>query len=265
MLVCFIAPLIEWTGFIAAAGFALALFYFADNFKSKYLLLLGVGCSVAAALALMTFVAHSVSVIGFSESLNYMLSRWRSMSGVRTDNLLGKYLLGILQSFGAFPIAAILGIYAIKRKMPKAFIALCFVAGFPILENFIVMQHATLYFFDRTKIIVIIMLVLTAWTIVSRSRKVVVVIWLLALTTNIAMIFVVPKTIDVSNVTAGEKSLWKNLGRYNLPCTVITASSGIRGYYATMTNRGIYENTKTIEVMKGITKERKACAYSHPS
>lgn len=257
VLLCFITPYIEWTGFVAAAGFTIAFFYLAWHEKNSLFLLLAFSCGAAAAFSLIVYLLHIMTVIGFSESVQYLLFRWsiRTANGVPFQ----QYLWGIIQSFAALPIVALFAIIATYRKLQYKFIVLCFVAGFPALENIAVLSHATFYFFDRTKIVTILILVLSAWTILSQHRRIVVFMWCLAIVTNVALIFIVPKTIEAASVIDNTEHIWNSLSTFNKPCAIVTASSNVRGWYMTLANRGIYELIGSIEAMEKIVRDRGAC------
>ncbi len=173
LILCLIGPFLEWTGFIANIGFG--LIYFFNSFKQLknsnesfeyryYNLLFFMGVALMTFLSGIMFISHFLLVIDFKtliQSLNFRFGARRVTESVRLIDL----LMGYKQSFG-FLIIITLGLFSTTVIVPKFrsefFKSLketnngkvLFVSSFAILENFLMMQHATQYSFDRIKIII---------------------------------------------------------------------------------------------------------------
>jgi hypothetical protein len=260
LLLCFLSPLIEWTGYVADAGFGLAFLWRGWKTRSGVLLFCGLGCWASAGFALSFDILQLISVLGFHEVVDYLVSRMSVRSALGVPFHL--YLEGIFKSFALLPVVAALAAYCLYRttfRLPPWFYLLIIASTSPIMENIVVLEHATFYFFDRTKIILPIILLSAGWMFITRYPKTVTMLWGFAIISNIVLLFAIPKTIDVSTVTGVEKRLWSKIGEYNRPCSIVAASGTIRGYYDTLTNRSIYEDVPSVDEMKKLVKERGAC------
>ncbi len=264
VLVCFIAPSVEWTGYLATAAVGSCLFFMACRERSRRLFQLGILAFLAVAFAGIAFLGHFMSVVGFDEGLKHLALRFAARSS--SHGSIMAWFRGVFVSFAALPVVGAFAVYSLQRAhrirpLPTIFVLLCVCAALPIAENILMLEHAVDYSIDRTKIVVSLILFLSGWLFSTPPRVLnfIVGAWLFAVATNVALYLAVPRSIDTSKVGAVERQLWNQLAPYNKPCTVVTSSSVIRGYYNTLTGRGIYEQVPSHRDMQRIVKDRHAC------
>ena len=264
VLASFAAPSVEWTGYLATAAVGFGLLFMAWRQRSRRLFQLGALVITADGLAGVAFLAQFESVIGIAEGVKHVLFRFMVRSTSHGSIL--AWSKGVFLSFAILPVLAAAAVYSLwraqrLRPLPLVFVVLCVCAALPIAENIIMLEHAVDYSFDRTKIVVPIILLLAGWLFVARPRglKLVAAAWLFGVATNVALFLAIPRVIDTREVGAVERQLWSRLAPYNKPCTVITSSSVIRGYYNTLTDRSIYEQVLSHRDMQRIVAERGAC------
>jgi len=176
IIACFLYPALEWTGFIFGLGVSGALLVDWSNRRHSS----ATGTSVnfgalapalwalfATVLAGVALIVHFSIAIGWTDLLLALTSRVGARS-FRIGAALG-LLPGYATSFGALvPIAVFAGLHLQQSKMfplrqNRAAYLLLFIVSFPMLENFLLMQHAYQFSFDRLKLAVPMLLLLAIY------------------------------------------------------------------------------------------------------
>jgi hypothetical protein len=171
-LASFIGPLIEWAGYLSGGGIALAFGYLWLRKRNPLHLVCAAIAGGATGAAGLVFLAHISHVVGFRESIDYLLARQATRSAHRFTYLDWAY--GVVSSFVALPIlGAAAGAYFIRSCLPPRFVVALVVAAIPVLENLVVLDHATEYSFDRLKIILPLLL-LVMGLVASAPRRAIV-------------------------------------------------------------------------------------------
>lgn len=151
-LLSLFTPYLEWTGFVANAGFSL-VFLFQKKWKSFFL----TGFLTVAALGL--FILHYALVLPFSDILAALYHRFFSRS-ITSAVGWSAFIKGYLCSYGLlFAAAGLLLLIVLVRgksrqRLPsllrrQKFIWLMLL--FPVLENLLMQQHVVFYTYDRLK------------------------------------------------------------------------------------------------------------------
>ena len=152
-LLALVNPYIEWTGYVANVGFALAELTAGGrkNFKRslRRVLLLG-GMTV---LSGVLFVLHYLLRIDMQTMLGIMQRRSEARSrrnGVWLSELFAGYLDSFLYLWLLLLILVLWNI-AVSRRIELKNRLVMFLLAFPLLENLIMEQHAIQYTYDRMK------------------------------------------------------------------------------------------------------------------
>lgn len=152
-LMTFINPYIEWTGYIANVGFAMAEFIkYKKNLKQAFMKSLYIG--MLTLYSLIFLCCHWLMVVDAKDFFGTSLSRLYAR-GV-TQNSYMELLVGYIDSFRyLWLLLGILIIFNIRDKVfrKKEYWLVLFLIFFPCLENCIVLRHAILYPYDRMKIV----------------------------------------------------------------------------------------------------------------
>lgn len=154
--------LVTWTGVIAAAGFAMqgAWKYYRTKDRA-YLGNLFMVAGVLAALALVVAQVLLVSGTTPSEYLNSVTARVGARSagasGMDMPVLAWRFVNNLLLDYGGFILIALVA--AARRQLAGFEWEVAFVAAFPLLESFLLLEHDSTYGFGRLKWLVPVILV----------------------------------------------------------------------------------------------------------
>lgn len=150
-LTTFINPYIEWTGYIANIGFAISEFIkYRKNLKQAFLKSLYIG--ILTLYSLIFLCCHWLMVIKPKVFFETSLSRFTARSILH--NSYTELLVGYIDSFRYwYLLLIVLIILNLNKKFfnQKYCYNILFLTIFPCIENFIVLQHAILYPYDRMK------------------------------------------------------------------------------------------------------------------
>lgn len=151
-VLCLINPYVEWTGFVANLGFAIVLFP-KQKKKSGWVLLLTLGGG-------LLIILHAISVLQPSMLIETLWARFFDRSAAKSS--IGVLLKSYFNTFGLYFWIAVGILFSwlspkLREKMCSCMKRVGWdiplVLSFPLLENLIMMQHASSYSFDRMKVI----------------------------------------------------------------------------------------------------------------
>ncbi len=254
-----INPYIEWTGYVANIGFALSEFFInfkKDKKQSLIIILLTI-------ISFILFCMHYLLVVDANLFFKTLKKRFLER-GVTTNTPITSLITGYITSFKYIWLALIILIIfdLIKNRQIKLENKLViFLCLFPVLENIIMKQHATVYSYDRMKMIfplVFIMCELTCHIIENSKLK------KIAASTIMLMIFFV-LVLNTKNYINDTHYIWQTNYRTNNEklaeyiknnyenCILAIKDSGVRGYINLLFKRGIYE-LETLDNLKNIAK-----------
>lgn len=262
LAMCFVNPLIEWTGFIANAGFALAVFLKGESFtglfkalKTKKIVLPSIIMALSF-IALVFMLLHYASVLGWNYfDVVYYRFRERSISSAVT---LGDLLAGYVNSFRwLLAFAAVTGCYALYlKKRRKQFVAILkeykfvlLVLLFPLLENIILLEHAVSYTFDRMKLVYpLLFIIMVFYSVINKNKIVrsVFFIFLAASSVLNAAYYLKPSGapyfLDGSYLRHNEEIAAEIKDSFNRDNSIIVNTMfPVRGYATLLFGRGVYE------------------------
>lgn len=269
ILFIFLGALTEWTGYIFGVGVAI-LFWF-GFFIEKPQKRLSIQLIIAIVLAGILTLAQFIVALGFEQAINALVSRFfaRSTSSGNMAHLLGGYSL----SFGFFMVVIFIALVMFffiqtdrknelltsKKNMAFLFVA----ATIPLIENFILLQHASQFSFDRLKFVfpaaIIIALAFARQSAIGRAIL------------SILLIFSSIQGYSSYRFDLSNYSAWRDIDHRNkilvsaisdsadIDCSVILANSQVRGYLPLLFNREIYEYKSKADSTV-LMQQRKSCS-----
>lgn len=181
-ILCLINPYVEWTGYVSNMGFIIAMFLknksITINKKKETLtnvFLPSVMIVILTFLSFCMFSVHYLLVVSEKQYWNALLRRFTERSLVKSGP--SALLAGYWKSYSSLLIiiAIMLIIVLIMKDTRKSFYlnmknnkCILFLLSFPLVENIILMQHASSYSYDRLKaIFVLIFLFFTIFIILK--------------------------------------------------------------------------------------------------
>lgn len=269
LILCLFNPYLEWTGFVANGGYALAEF-----FRHRKGWLRGFSSAVVigalTVLSFLLFSLHFLSVVDLPSYLEALKNRFIARSTVSSypfSRLFTGYIDSFLWIWALLPALLILvvvcwrGFSWRKHSLLMKNKWLLFVAFFPVLENILMKGHAVLYTFDRMKLVFPLVLIICDLCLLlveklpGRARAVLACVLVLAAALG-----------NVSSYVGSEAYIWKAeyrepnriLGEYIVPyegesvmgCTAY----GGRSIYLDF-QRGVHEYTD-LERMAAMAEEK---------
>ena len=252
--------MIEWTGYVFNTGLALLFWFYKNLFSTKKM---AVYICLATALAAFCTVLHYSLVLGFEPSISMLWERFFVRSALsQTDKM--RYIDGFQLSYGIYALSLVAIFFLLySKKLPKVAWFILVAACIPMLENLLMLQHATKFSYDRLKFIIpaaiAIAFLFAQWP--SKGQIALVILVSVASISGITsyhqnMMYYAPWTsIDAKNRIFASKLLKK----LDSKCTIFGSNIGVRGYANLLFHHGIYEYI-TPSQLADLSKQRKACA-----
>ena len=244
-----INPYIEWTGYVANLGFAIAELIV--NYKDSKIC----GLKKAIILGLITVLSFCVfcghyllrtdTVTFFMALKNRFMARNFATSVLLTD-VIGGYLKSFLYLWVVL-LALTIWAFIKKGNVELKNGILLLVSSFPVLENIIMKQHALTYTYDRMKgafVLIIILCEIVRNILETYNTK--------KSATIIVAVFVVSAWLNISSYMKNPAYAWEvdyknsnsQIAEYivtKYPDAVYASDTAIRGYMNLLFGRGIYE------------------------
>lgn len=265
----FLGAWTEWTGYVFGVGLAM-LFWFGAGIEQpekelSFKLILAV-----VAAAILTLL-HFGLVVGFEATIKAFVGRFLARNTTSGNPL--RLLIGYWISFGFFILIACAAFVYVFLKQnnsqkgnsgpQKKLFFLIFAASIPLVENVIMLQHATQFSFDRLKFIFPAALIIAiAFSRLSNIWRIVLALSLVAASfqgyksyKNDLSKHDAWAVVDINN-----KHLLNLISKeVNINCSVFLSNTGVRGYANSLLNRGMYEH-RTKDDSITLIKQRKACS-----
>ncbi|PHH38738.1 hypothetical protein [Pseudomonas putida] len=261
-----LGALTEWTGFVFNGGVVLILWVINNNrLRNRKL---AAGIAIATLFSVAIIVLHISAAVGFKPTIDALIERFfaRSTSAGNFGDLLQGYWI----SYGLFlPLLLAAATLSLVTKSSKksssgsAAIIIFIASCFPMLENILMMQHATAFTFDRLKLVIPAgILISYAFCITNTTGKA------LIIGASIASSIFGYATYrnEISNYSPWVEIEKQNQAfaeelksRPDYACSVLASSIPVRAYANLLFDRGIFEvqtSTTTAQLMK----TRGACA-----
>ena len=263
-----IMPYVEWTGFLANVGFALA-FFFKHGLKiQKQDFMRAFWTGVCTVAALLLLCGHYLSVVEWTEFTGALRDRV-AMRTTYAHAPLFNLIWGYWKSFkGLWILLVILmtGCVLFNKGVKwiwnyRHLLPMFFVMAFPMLENLLMKEHATSYTYDRMKLIY--PLLLLAFIAGSAEPKK----WFASAAVVLSAVFGI---IGVGSYLKNTEYIWPAEYRmqnqilaeyckenYHEGCLYGLGNAAVRGYVNLLFDRGVYENI-SLEKLIEKAKERDA-------
>lgn len=259
-------PCIEWTGYVANVGFALAemLIGRKENLKRAFGRAAALGLIIISAFG--AFTGHyllKVSADSFFLALKNRFMARNIAAPLKLTSVFESYLQSFLFLWLLIAALVVWNI-AKKRCVELRHGMLMLVMAFPVIENFIMKEHAVMYTYDRMKACFLLSFLVSElayqlfYNSENKKATVVIVSGLVAFT----------GMLNLNSYLCDRSYIWptsyqeenKRISEYiniNYPGCVLGGRVGasIRGYMNLLFERGIYEGANA-DVLKGIANEK---------
>lgn len=267
VVLSFLGPWTEWTGFVLNGGMVILLWLRGGAVpRYRRIALLVV---VATFTAGVVIVLHYALAAGLLPALKGFARRFlvRTVGNDRDPLGLPR---GYAGSFGLL-IPLVLATAAMHwRRMRASSLAKGSVAAivlgaaaFALLENVVMMQHATQFTFDRLKLAIpaAILLALALAHAGTRMRAAVFVLLAVALAQNVhAYQGVISRYRSWGDVDASNRAIARRVAaEADLGCAVVATSAQVRGYAGLLLHRGVFENQDSA-AFAALLRTRPHCA-----
>lgn len=258
LIMSFLNPYIEWTGYVANVGFAFAfLIIYRKNIKQAIIKVMQM-----AGITILSFVAfslHYCSTVDFNDYVKALHDRFFARNytnGVALSDL----FKGYISSFGLlfllivelFIILVIVykgfSFFKVSKLFSDKIILL--VLLFPVIENFVMKQHAVAYTYDRMKLIFALLVIICDFIYLISKRislkPVYALSWVLAVTVALGNIYFYTANISWEAPYRADNSKIAEycINKYTEENSVYGLKSiPVRGYVNMLFERSIYEHT----------------------
>lgn len=241
----------EWTGYVFGVGLAILFWFGILSDRPQRGLSIKLVIAVAAA-GLLTLIHYGFAV-GFEPAIKAFIGRFlaRNTASGSMLGLLNGYALSfglyILIAFAAVALPIFLGNRNKNESLAaqKSVAFLFFAATIPLLENFIMLQHAGQFSFDRLKLLFPAAIIISIFF--ARQSNV----WRVVLA--ISLVFAAIQGYSSYRADLSRYDSWHQVDSKNkalansiinstdIGCSVLLSNIGVRGYSNLLLNRGIYE------------------------
>lgn len=226
----------EWTGYVFCG--LIAVYSCIRKFpKWKRLVLFFIFSIVASALV---FLAQLYFTVDFNSFISTSISRFdaRSAGNASFTNLLTGYWI----SFGLF-LVFIIPAFFIARKGRVATILI--ISSLPLMENFILAQHATAFTFDRFKLAFPLSIIISS-IFLTKNRPIASAAFFLVVLASAFGLHQYKNKIDVFSAWTdidhnNQRLIQLAKGKTDIGCADIYADVRVRGYLINSFMRGIHE------------------------
>lgn len=243
----------EWTGFVLAGLAAVVLLITGIRTRARALLTTSAVLLTATATTLLILVAHFTLAIGFHPTIAAFKARANVRGGAAVDHqaMTGELLRGYWLSFAPMLLLGLLAaaILTAQRRhhpvMTRPTLLIVVLATAPLVENALMMQHASEWTYDRLKAAIPLAVVIGLAAIRLRTRVAVGLVPLAAVAVAVGLIQFRADNADYSRWSTYAKSneAVANSVRkaVDVRCAVFGDNIDVRGYVNLLFNRGVYE------------------------
>ncbi len=265
LAVSFAAPLMEWTGYLSNAALAWLLWHVrdkvADGRQARWLARAIPLVTLAAGLS---FILHFCVVIGLEPLLHALGDRYTANNTFADVPV--KFLYGYLESYGLLFILVVTIVVALpfaSRRIvassplgwSSTYIVLSLAAILPLFENFLLLQHAIAYSFDRLKALVPMALLLAGYASVASAamRRALISLWVVAIAGNIALLGWGHREWNISKELDRNTQLLNAITAATTTDTVYACKGVVRGWVNLTLKRGVFGTVKDVASLQTLT------------
>ena len=261
---CVLNPYIEWTGFVANMGFAVAEYLTLRKINKRKALIESVKVVSFTFVSFLLLCLHYLLVCDVESFFSIVYRRFFARNAASHLDLFPRLIRGYIISFawlwGALLLLVILNLKCFKKCVINNMLVLLLLSV-PVFENVLMLQHAESYTYDRMKLIFPLSFVMCSLLSnllnVCENRK---------RTTLLCSVIFVFCVANVFYYMHNQRYIWdidyrvknEKFAQYildNYPNSILALEKGItvRGYINILFKRGIYER-ETLEDIEKIAK-----------
>lgn len=174
--------LVEWTGYISAAGIAAYFIYHAVKSKHFSYITYALVVSCSALIGLVAYIVPFIINTSFNEYIAVSLQRFTARNAAASVGpTFEQLILSYFESFGPFIVVVAIGVailyvdkssWILFRAAVRRHRYLLLLAALPLLENLIMKQHAYQYSFDRLKLFIPLAILFAIIYVSARSKRI---------------------------------------------------------------------------------------------
>lgn len=258
-LLSFLAPFTEWSGFVGNFFLCVLLLFHSNGYQFNSRRILVGAISLSTALAGAAILVHFASGIGLNNTLSAFVGRFLLRSAANQASSFISLLNGYAASYGLILVVAFCLLiwvvlahrrYANQDKTGISLVWFAFLASCcPLIENVILLQHATEFSFDRLKLITPLAIIISvALAVVVRNQRNITVatVWILVMLAFAQNIY----SYRQQNAAFSDWSSYDQKNRHikskiatmvDLSCSLIGTNQGVRGYPIILFEQSIHE------------------------
>ncbi len=262
-----LGPSIEWTGYIANLAIAGWLWWYARDSSAdparRTPRRLAIAVIAGALLAGVTFLAHFALTIGI-RPLVLALGKRAVARDAAAGSLWG-LVRGYYRSFLLLPLLALAAPLCVRAQsrrwpdVPEPLLALVVVAAIPLVENLVLMQHATEYTFDRPKaeIVLCVLLAIGLTQLRRGAQRAFAAAWIALVAAN--AIYHPGRTRDISETLAHDRAVLDALQPVARPCALYAVTGYARGWVYLTLHTNVAERIANPEMLMRLARVRGSC------
>jgi hypothetical protein len=267
IVMALLGPLTEWSGYVFNCGLIFLLWF--DRQDSVYSKALAVKLFIASTAAGILTVIHFSLAIGFWPAIDAFLGRFlaRNTSAGSVVGLIQGYGLSyglfILTIFSFLTLAYFGNRQQATGNRQQAIFFMLVAACIPLLENLLMLQHATQFSYDRLKFVFPAAFILAFLFARSETKGRAILLALILTSSFHGYKSYKADILDYSSwgsIDAENKRLASKISeKVDIECAVFSSNLGVRGYANLLFHRGIYEY-KSFHEIPSLLVTRNACA-----
>lgn len=269
LFLVFLGAMTEWTGYVFAMGLA-AWLWLMQNDKNSFRRL-SIWVVLAVLVAGIVTVTHFSIALGTKETIMAFLGRFFARNAVAGNfrDLFRGYILsyGFFLIIFVFSFSVLCFKFCINRMNKdydvRLFVCIFFLSIIPLIENIVMLQHASQFSFDRLKAIFPIGL-LCSYAIAHSRNTLKISLIIFSILASIQNCFSYKADLglyeDWQIIDDNNKRLIQDVEKVtDIGCATILTNRQVRGYLNIVFNRGIYE-WKKISDGPMLMNERAGCS-----
>lgn len=264
-LAVFLGAWTEWTGYITGGGLCVLLWFLVpERAAARRLAVLLAICLTSAVLVT---VVHYGMAAGLDSTLHALMKRFMARSASRGG--VGYLSEGYWLSYGPYLLCLLFAVLARffalshqSEQNKRVLLLVALAACIPLLENVVLMQHATQFSFDRLKFLFPAALVFAlAFARMKNLWRGVLALLLIAASWQGYADYKVDlqRYESWAKIDASNKELIDRISKVvDLDCALLATDMGVRGYTTLAFSRGVYER-KSFDAALALEEQESAC------
>lgn len=261
---CVLNPYIEWTGFVANAGFAIAEFLTNVKLGKKIALVEFAKVVLLTFFSGILFCLHYLLVCDVDTFLAIVNHRFWGRNAASNLGCIPDLFKGYIKSFALHWLLLFLLVVSnliVCKKITIKNKILLFLLIFPVFENLIMLEHAETYAYDRMKLIFPLSFIMCSFlsdllTVYENRKRATLIYAIIFIFCAANVFYYMHNQRYIWNIDYRVKN--ERFAQYildNYPNSILALENKyrVRGYINILFNRGVYERV-TLEDVEEIAK-----------